>query len=150
MASSELETIKTNTPLEEKRRGKYRGTLVKKILEETSIGEPITKICKRNGISWNTWNAWCKKDPNLDQEFQKAKERSVYYTIDDVETLTRDAIDKARKGEYNMTTIKALDIHVKHKQFMAQKMAGKVFGSDKEKLTLTSSQGQKLEIEWLK
>jgi len=29
-------------------------------------------------------------------------------------------------------------------------MAGKVFGSDKEKLTLTSSQGQKLEIEWLK
>ena len=156
MASSELETINTDTPSTEIKtkkgaRGKYKGSLVKKILEETSIGEPITKICKRNNISWNTWNAWCKKDPSLDDEYQKAKERSVYYTIDDVETLTRDAIDKARKGEYNMTTIRALDIHVRHKQFMAQKMgAKKIFGSDKEKLTLTSSQGQKLEIEWLK
>jgi len=156
VASSELETIKTDTSSTEIKtkkgaRGKYKGSLVKKILEETSIGEPITKICKRNNISWNTWNAWCKKDPSLDDEYQKAKERSVYYTIDDVETLTRDAIDKARKGEYNMTTIRALDIHVRHKQFMAQKMgAKKIFGSDKEKLTLTSSQGQKLEIEWLK
>lgn len=156
MASSELETIKTDTSSTEIKtkkgaRGKYKGSLVKKILEETSIGEPITKICKRNNISWNTWNAWCKKDPSLDDEYQKAKERSVYYTIDDVETLTRDAIDKAKKGEYNMTTIRALDIHVRHKQFMAQKMgAKKIFGSDKEKLTLTSSQGQKLEIEWLK
>tara|TARA_R100000655_G_C2994208_1_gene193464 strand:- start:133 stop:582 length:450 start_codon:yes stop_codon:yes gene_type:complete len=148
--SSELETIKIPTQLEEKKRGKYRSSLVKKILEETSIGLPITKVCKQNGITWNTWNTWCKKEPSLDEQFQKAKERSVYYTIDDVETLTREAIDKAKKGEYNMTTIKALDIHVKHKQFMAQKMAGKVFGSDKEKLTLTSSQGQKLEIEWLK
>jgi hypothetical protein len=156
VASSELETIKTDTSSTEIKtkkgaRGKYKGSLVKKILEETSIGEPITKICKRNNISWNTWNAWCKKDPSLDDEYQKAKERSVYYTIDDVETLTRDAIDKAKKGEYNMTTIRALDIHVRHKQFMAQKMgAKKIFGSDKEKLTLTSSQGQKLEIEWLK
>ena len=149
MASSELETIKTDTPSTEIKtkkgaRGKYKGSLVKKILEEVSLGEAITKI------SWNTWNAWCKKNPSLDEEFQKAKERSIYYTIDSVETLTRDAIDKARKGEYNMTTIRALDIHVRHKQFMAQKMAGKIFGSDKEKLTLTSSQGQKLEIEWLK
>ena len=155
MASSELETIKTDTSSTEIKtkkgaRGKYKGSLVKKILEEVSLGEAITKICKNNNISWNTWNTWCKKDPSLDDEYQKAKERSIYYTIDSVETLTRDAIDKARKGEYNMTTIKALDIHVKHKQFMAQKMAGKVFGSDKEKLTLTSSQGQKLEIEWLK
>ena len=148
--SSELVKTKTPTQLEEKKRGKYRSSLVKKILEETSIGLPITKVCKQNGITWNTWNTWCKKEPSLDEQFQKAKERSVYYTIDDVETLTREAIDKAKKGEYNMTTIKALDIHVKHKQFMAQKMAGKVFGSDKEKLTLTSSQGQKLEIEWLK
>jgi len=155
VASSELETIKTDTSSTEIKtkkgaRGKYKGSLVKKILEEVSLGEAITKICKNNNISWNTWNTWCKKDPSLDDEYQKAKERSIYYTIDSVETLTRDAIDKARKGEYNMTTIKALDIHVKHKQFMAQKMAGKVFGSDKEKLTLTSSQGQKLEIEWLK
>ena len=156
MASSELETIKTDTSSTEIKtkkgaRGKYKGSLVKKILEEVSLGEAITKICKNNNISWNTWNAWCKKDPSLDEEFQKAKERSIYYTIDSVETLTRDAIDKARKGEYNMTTIRALDIHVRHKQFMAQKMgAKKIFGSDKEKLTLTSSQGQKLEIEWLK
>lgn len=155
MASSELETIKTDTSSKEIKtkkgaRGKYKGSLVKKILEEVSLGEAITKICKNNNISWNTWNAWCKKDPSLDDEYQKAKERSIFYTIDSVETLTRDAIDKARKGEYNMTTIRALDIHVRHKQFMAQKMAGKVFGSDKEKLTLTGSQGQKLEIEWLK
>ena len=49
-----------------------------------------------------------------------------------------------------MTTIKALDIHVRWKTFLAQKLAGKIFGSEKEKLTLTGSQGQKLEIEWLK
>jgi len=148
--SSELVKTKTPTQLEEKKRGKYRSSLVKKIIEETSIGEPITKVVKKNGITWNTWNAWCKKDPSLDELFQKAKERSIYYTIDDVETLTRDSIEKARTGEYNMTTIKALDIHVRWKTFLAQKLAGKVFGSDKEKLTLTSSQGQKLEIEWLK
>ena len=59
----------------EKRRGKYRSSLVKKIIEETSIGEPITKIVKKNGITWNTWNSWCKKDPTLDELFQKAKER---------------------------------------------------------------------------
>ena len=148
--SSELVKTKTSTQLEEKRRGKYRSSLVKKIIEETSIGEPITKVVKKNGITWNTWNSWCKKDPTLDELFQKAKERSIYYTIDDVETLTRESIEKARKGEYNMTTIKALDIHVRWKQFLAQKLAGKIFGSEKEKLTLTSSQGQKLEIEWLK
>tara|TARA_A100000171_G_C2099792_1_gene129027 strand:+ start:668 stop:1117 length:450 start_codon:yes stop_codon:yes gene_type:complete len=148
--SSELETIKIPTKLEEKKRGKYKSSLVKKIIEQTSIGEPITKVCKENGISWNTWNAWCKKDPKLDELFREAKERSVYFTIDDVTTLTRDSIEKASKGEYNMTTIKAIDTHVRWKQFLASKYAGKVFGSDKEKLTLTSSQGQKLEIEWLK
>jgi|TARA_R110000772_G_scaffold186519_1_gene297716 hypothetical protein len=148
--SSELVKIETSTQQEEKRRGKYRSSLVKKIIEETSIGEPITKVVKKNGITWNTWNAWCKKDPSLDELFQKAKERSIYYTIDDVETLTRDSIEKARTGEYNMTTIKALDIHVRWKTFLAQKLASKIFGSEKEKLTLTSSQGQKLEIEWLK
>ena len=39
---------------------------------------------------------------------------------------------------------------VERKTFLAQKLAGKIFGSEKEKLTLTGSQGQKLEIEWLK
>ena len=53
MASSELETIKIDTPSTEIKtkkgaRGKYKGSLVKKILEEVSLGEAITKICKLN------------------------------------------------------------------------------------------------------
>ena len=90
------------------------------------------------------------KDENLRIKYGQAKQDGIDYTFDDVETVTRDAIDKATNKQMDMASIKALDIWTKHKQFKASKLQPKVYGSDKQQLSLTNSNGQTLSIEWEK
>ena len=132
------------------RPSKYSKTIVKNILERLARGESIRSATESENITWPTWRAWLVKDEDLRTKYAQAKQDGIDYTFDDVQTVTRDAIDKATNKQMDMASIKALDIWTKHKQFKASKLQPKVYGSDKQQLSLTNSNGQTLSIEWEK
>ena len=57
---------------------------------------------------------------------------------------------KAAKKEIDLATVKAVDNYIKHKQWAASKLAPQQFGNDKQMVSITNGDGQKLEIEWQK
>jgi len=129
---------------------KYSKTIIKKILERLAQGESIRFATEQENITWPTWRSWLLKDEDLRTKYAQAKQDGIDYTFDDVETVTRDVIDQAKDKKMDIAAIKALDIWTKHKQFKASKLQPKVYGTDKQQLSLTSSNGQTLSIEWEK
>ncbi len=129
---------------------KYSKTITKNILERLAHGESIRSAVTSEGITWPTWRLWMQKDEELRNKYAQAKQDGIDYTVDEVEVVTRDAIDKAFNKKMDVAGIKAIDVWAKHKQWKASKLAPKVYGSDKQQLSLTNSNGQTLSIEWEK
>ena len=88
--------------------------------------------------------------PELREQYEQAKSDGIHFTLDLVEDQCKDMIKDANDKKVNLNSIKALDIFVKHKQFLASKLSPKTFGSDQNKLALTNNKGEKFEIEWSK
>jgi len=115
---------------------------IKRILEALATGESIRKAIAKENLSWNTFRKWMNEKPELREQYEQAKSDGIHYTLDAV----KDATDK----KVNLNSIKALDILVKHKQFLASKLSPKTFGTDKQQLSLTNNKGEKFSIEWSK
>ena len=128
---------------------KYSKTIVRNILELLSKGISIRSALKKEGITWRTWRIWMDKY-ELRNAYVQAKQDGIDYTISDVESLARETVDKAAKKEIDLATVKAVDNYIRHKQWSASKLAPKTFGTDKQQVSITGSDGQKLEIEWQK
>tara|TARA_R100000655_G_scaffold48999_1_gene86495 strand:- start:2543 stop:2974 length:432 start_codon:yes stop_codon:yes gene_type:complete len=123
---------------------------VKRILEALATGESIRKAIAKENLSWNTFRKWMADKPELREQYEQAKSDGIHFTLDLVEDQCKDMIKDANDKKVNLNSIKALDIFVKHKQFLASKLSPKTFGSDQNKLALTNNKGEKFEIEWSK
>jgi|TARA_R100000231_G_scaffold108713_1_gene80466 hypothetical protein len=144
-----LETIAKSGQSKIGRPSKYSKTIVKNILELLSKGESIRSALKKENITWRTWRTWMDKY-ELRNAYVEAKQDGIDYTIADAEQIAKQTIDKAAKKEIDLATVKAVDTYLRHKQWVASKLAPKTFGTDKQQISLTGSNGQKLEIEWQK
>ncbi|HBY66887.1 MAG TPA: hypothetical protein DEG69_03420 [Flavobacteriaceae bacterium] len=123
---------------------------VKRILEALAKGQSIRRAIKEEDISWNTFRKWMFEKPELREAYEQAKSDGIHYTLDSVEDQCKDMIKSANDKTANLNSIKALDILVRHKQFLASKLSPKTFGTDKQQLSLTNAKGEKFSIEWSK
>ena len=103
---------------------------IKRILEALATGESIRKA--------------------IAEQYEQAKSDGIHYTLDAVEDQCKNMIVDANNKTANLNSIKALDILVRHKQFLASKLSPKTFGTDKQQLSLTNNKGEKFSIEWSK
>ncbi len=123
---------------------------VKRILEALAVGESIRKAIAKENLSWNTFRKWMNEKPELREQYEQAKSDGIHYTLDQVEVDIKELVDKANDKTANLNSIKAMDILVKHKQFLASKLSPRNFGSDRQQLSLTNNKGEKFSIEWSK
>ena len=123
---------------------------VKRILEALATGESIRKAIAKENLSWNTFRKWMNEKPDLRTAYEQAKSDGIHFTLDQVEDQCKDMIKSANDKTANLNSIKALDILVRHKQFLASKLSPKTFGSDRQQLSLTNNKGEKFSIEWSK
>jgi len=123
---------------------------IKRILEALATGESIRKAIAKENLSWNTFRKWMNEKPELREQYEQAKSDGIHYTLDAVEDQCKDMIVDANNKTANLNSIKALDILVRHKQFLASKLSPKTFGTDKQQLSLTNNKGEKFSIEWSK
>ena len=123
---------------------------VKRILEALATGESIRKAIAKENLSWNTFRKWMNEKPDLRTAYEQAKSDGIHYTLDAVEDQCKDMIVDANNKTANLNSIKALDILVRHKQFLASKLSPKTFGSDRQQIALTNNKGEKFSIEWTK
>ena len=149
MENSQLVKTKQSGTSKIGRPTKYSKTIVRNILELLSKGVSIRSALKQEGITWRTWRLWMDKY-ELRNAYVQAKQDGIDYTISETEEVARNTIEKAANKEIDIATVKSVDIWVKHKQWVASKLAPKTFGTDKQQVSITGSDGQKLEIEWQK
>ena len=123
---------------------------IKRILEALATGDSIRKAIAKENLSWNTFRKWMNEKPELREQYEQAKSDGIHYTLDQVEVDIKELVDKANDKTANLNSIKAMDILVKHKQFLASKLSPRNFGSDRQQLSLTNNKGEKFSIEWSK
>tara|TARA_R100000329_G_scaffold35025_1_gene32808 strand:- start:563 stop:994 length:432 start_codon:yes stop_codon:yes gene_type:complete len=123
---------------------------VKRILEALAVGESIRKAIAKENLSWNTFRKWMNEKPELREQYEQAKSDGIHYTLDQVEVDIKELVVKANDKTANLNSIKAMDILVKHKQFLASKLSPRTFGTDRQQLSLTNNKGEKFSIEWSK
>ena len=123
---------------------------VKRILEALAKGQSISRAIKEEDISWNTFRKWMFEKPELREQYEQAKSDGILYTLDQVEEEIRELVIKANDKTANLNSIKAMDILVKHKQFLASKLSPKTFGTDKQQISMSNAKGEKFSIEWSK
>jgi hypothetical protein len=123
---------------------------VKRILEALARGQSIRRAIKEEDISWNTFRKWMFEKPELREQYEQAKSDGILYTLDQVEEEIRELVVKANDKTANLNSIKAMDILVKHKQFLASKLSPKTFGTDKQQISMSNAKGEKFSIEWSK
>ena len=76
--------------MEDKKLGrpsKYSTTIVKNILNRLARGEAIRNVVKDEGIDWETWRQWLIKKPGLANEYARAKQDGVEWSMSDLETF---------------------------------------------------------------
>lgn len=149
MENSQSKEIVKSLPSKIGRPSKYSKTIVQNILEALSKGMSIRGALKQEQITWRTWRKWMDKY-ELRTSYVQAKQDGIDYTIADVTSLARETVEKAANKEIDLATVKAVDNYIKHKQWAASKLAPQQFGNDKQMVSITNGDGQKLEIEWQK
>ena len=76
-----------------------------------------------------------------------AKEDGIEYSMAEVEQVAKDAVKKAGESKMDMANVKAIDTFIKHKQWMASKLAAKKYG-DRTQMEIGNIQDQSFSIKW--
>jgi transposase len=110
-------------------------------------GKTIRECCKELDVSWTTLRQWINKDEKLNKQYLQAKHDSVLYTIEDLDTL----LEQAKKDpKLNMTKVKLLEIIQKNVHFKAGKLAPKIYGTEKQTMSIQDQKGNEFKVEWSK
>ena len=134
-------------PVKKGRPTKYSKTIVKDILDRLSRGISIRDAVKECNITWQSWRNWMLKDDTgkLKDSYVRAKELGIEYIIGDIDKRIENALDKQK---ISMSEVKLLEVYSKNMQWKAGKLAPKMYGTEKQTLSITSDDDKKIEISW--
>ena len=134
-------------PVKKGRPTKYSKTIVKDILDRLSRGISIRDAVKECNITWQSWRNWMLKDDTgkLKDSYVRAKELGIEYIIGDIDKRIENALDKEK---VTMSECKLLEVYSKQMQWKAGKLAPKMYGTEKQTLSITSDDDKKIEISW--
>lgn len=126
---------------------KYTKELVDTVLQELAMGKSIRESLKTVNIGWETWRLWLHKKTGLRERYNQAKEDGIEYSMADVDQIAKEAVKKSAETKMDMANVKAIDTFIKHKQWMASKLAARKFG-DKTQLEIGNMKDQSFSIKW--
>jgi transposase len=129
------------------RPSKYKQSILSELFEMLARGKTTRECCKELDVSWTTLRQWINKDEKLNQQYLQAKHDSVLYTIEDLDVLLEQA---KRDPKLNMTRVKLYEIILKNMHFKASKLAPKVFGTEKQTMSIQDQKGNEFKVEWSK
>ena len=134
-------------PVKKGRPTKYSKTIVKDILDRLSRGISIRDAVKECNITWQSWRNWMLKDDTgkLKDSYVRAKELGIEYIIGDIDKRIENALDE---DKISMAKCKLLEVYSKQMQWKAGKLAPKMYGTEKQTLSITSDDDKKIEISW--
>ena len=126
---------------------KYTKELVDTVLQELAVGKSIREALKTVDVSWETWRHWLNKKTGLRELYSQAKEDGIEYSMADVDKVAKDAVRKSGETKMDMANVKAIDTFIKHKQWMASKLAARKYG-DRQSLEIGNMKDQSFSIKW--
>ena len=126
---------------------KYSKELVDTVLQELAVGKSIREALKTVNISWEIWRQWLNKKTGLRESYNQAKEDGIEYSMADVDQVAKDAVKKSANSKMDMANVKAIDTFIKHKQWMASKLAARKYG-DRTQLEVGNMKDQSFSIKW--
>ena len=134
-------------PVKKGRPTKYSKSIVKDILDKLSRGISIRDAVKECNITWQSWRNWILKDDTgkLKDSYVRAKELGIEYIIGDIDKRIENALDE---DKISMAKCKLLEVYSKQMQWKAGKLAPKMYGTEKQTLSITSDDDKKIEISW--
>ena len=134
-------------PVKKGRPTKYSKSIVKDILDRLSRGISIRDAVKECNITWQSWRNWMLKDDTgkLKDAYVRSKELGIEYVIGDIDKRIENALDKPK---ISMSEVKLLEVYSKNMQWKAGKLAPKMYGTEKQTLSITSDDDKKIEISW--
>ena len=134
-------------PVKKGRPTKYSKSIVKDILDKLSRGISIRDAVKECNITWQSWRNWMLKDDTgkLKDSYVRAKELGIEYIIGDIDKRIENALDE---DKISMAKCKLLEVYSKQMQWKAGKLAPKMYGTEKQTLSITSDDDKKIEISW--
>jgi|TARA_R100001510_G_scaffold23597_1_gene20773 hypothetical protein len=129
------------------RNTKYTKELVNTVLQELAVGKSIRAALKVVEVDWETWRSWLNKKPDLREQYSLAKEDGIEYSMADVDQIAKEAVKKSGETKMDMANVKAIDTFIKHKQWMASKLAARKYG-DRQSLEIGNMKDQSFSIKW--
>lgn len=126
---------------------KYTKELVDTVLQELAVGKSIREALKTVDVSWEIWRQWLNKKTGLRELYSIAKEDGIEYSMADVDQVAKDAVKKSANSKMDMANVKAIDTFIKHKQWMASKLAARRYG-DRQSLEIGNMKDQAFSIKW--
>ena len=126
---------------------KYTKELVDTVLQELAVGKSIREALKTVDVSWEIWRQWLNKKTGLRELYSIAKEDGIEYSMADVDKVAKDAVRKSGETKMDMANVKAIDTFIKHKQWMASKLAARKYG-DRQSLEIGNMKDQSFSIKW--
>jgi hypothetical protein len=128
-------------------KSKYTKELVETVLQELARGKSIRAALKVVNIDWETWRSWLIKKADLREKYNQAKEDGIEYSMAEVDEVAKNAVKKSSESKMDMANVKAIDTFIKHKQWMASKLAAKKYG-DKTQMEIGNIKDQSFSIKW--
>ena len=126
---------------------KYTKELVDTVLQELAVGKSIREALKTVDVSWEIWRQWLTKKTGLRELYSQAKEDGIEYSMADVDKVAKDAVKKSGETKMDMANVKAIDTFIKHKQWMASKLAARRYG-DRQSLEIGNMKDQSFSFKW--
>ena len=126
---------------------KYTKELVDTVLQELAIGKSIREALKTVDVSWEIWRQWLNKKTGLRELYSQSKEDGIEYSMAEVDQVAKDAVKKSGETKMDMANVKAIDTFIKHKQWMASKLAARKYG-DRQSLEIGNMKDQSFSIKW--
>ena len=126
---------------------KYTKELVDTVLQELAVGKSIREALKTVDVSWEIWRQWLTKKTGLRELYSQAKEDGIEYSMADVDKVAKEAVKKSGETKMDMANVKAIENFIKHKQWMASKLAARKYG-DRQSLEIGNMKDQSFSIKW--
>lgn len=129
---------------------KYTKTLIDQVFTLISQGMNPTEAVKQCKLTWSNFYNHVFNDDKMKLAYEQAKHAGADFKVSEYHQLLEDLQNSVKEDKkLNMSTIKGLEILQKQLHWYAGKAAATHYGSDKERITLTSGD-QSFSIEWSK
>lgn len=105
--------------------------LIESILSELIKAKTIKQVLKEHDLSFQSWNNWLIKDPELMNRYHQTKLSALDLELSDLEDELTKAINESReKGKKDMSFINAIKLKMTHIHWKLSRLDPKKYSNN--------------------